>query len=94
MGRSSRQERQHPRNLPLPADLPFNEGIYVPTSTEWKIMASSAAAIVLLYMFFIKLFPIISVWEIREEREAEEEKHEELIESEELLKSPLARRSR
>lgn len=78
----------------LPADLPFNEGIYVPTSTEWKIMASSAAAIVLLYMFFVKLFPIISVWEIREEREAEEEKHEELPESEELLKSPLARRSR
>jgi molybdopterin-containing oxidoreductase family membrane subunit len=77
----------------LPADLPNTVGVYNPTSTEWKIMAASAAIIVLLYMFFTKLFPIISVWEIREEREAEEEEHKELSESDELLKSPLARRS-
>jgi molybdopterin-containing oxidoreductase family membrane subunit len=77
----------------LPADLPHTVGVYIPTSTEWKIMAASAAIIVLLYMFFTKLFPIISVWEIREEREAAEEEHEELSESDELLKSPLARRS-
>jgi Ni/Fe-hydrogenase subunit HybB-like protein len=77
----------------LPADLPYTVGVYSPTSVEWKIMAASAATIVLLYLLLVKLFPIIPVWEIREEQEAEEGTHEALPESEELLKSPLARRS-
>jgi molybdopterin-containing oxidoreductase family membrane subunit len=78
----------------LPADLPATVGVYNPTGVEWKIMAGSAAAVVLMYLFFMKLFPIVSVWEIREERESEEGKQEALPESEELLKSPLTRRSR
>jgi Ni/Fe-hydrogenase subunit HybB-like protein len=78
----------------LPADLPFTVGVYSPTSVEWKIMAASAATVVLLYLMLVKLFPIISVWEIREEEESEEGAHEASPESEKLLKSPLARRSR
>ncbi|MGQ9554852.1 MAG: NrfD/PsrC family molybdoenzyme membrane anchor subunit [Anaerolineae bacterium] len=72
----------------LPADLPFTVGIYRPTSTEWLIMAASAAAIVLLYLLFIKLFPIVSVWENREEREEERP----AIMPAALPESPLARR--
>ncbi|MBU0493615.1 MAG: polysulfide reductase NrfD [Chloroflexi bacterium] len=52
----------------LPSDLPFGVGIYQPTITEWTIMAACVAAIVLMYMVYVKLFPIIPVWEIREER--------------------------
>jgi molybdopterin-containing oxidoreductase family membrane subunit len=77
----------------LPADLPFTVGVYSPTGVEWKIMAASAATIVLMYLLFMKLFPIVPVWEIREEREAEVG-HAGLPESEELLESTLARRSR
>ena len=74
----------------LPADLPFTVGIYRPTSTEWLIMAASAAAIVLLYLLFIKLFPIVSVWENRGEREEGEE--EQPVMPPALPESPLARR--
>jgi molybdopterin-containing oxidoreductase family membrane subunit len=77
----------------LPADLPFNVGVYSPTGVEWKIMAGSAATIVLMYLLFMKLFPIVPVWEIREEREAEEG-GAELPESEAMLEPTLARRSR
>jgi molybdopterin-containing oxidoreductase family membrane subunit len=72
----------------LPADLPFGVGVYAPTYTEWIIMAASAAAIIFLYLAFIKLFPIVSVWEIREEREHELAHRPE---PESLPESPLAR---
>jgi Ni/Fe-hydrogenase subunit HybB-like protein len=55
----------------FPADLPFGVGTYSPTQVEWMIMAASAAGIILLYLFYIKLFPIVSIWEIREEQEHE-----------------------
>ena len=78
----------------LPVDLPFTVGVYSPTGVEWKIMAASAATVVLLYLILVKLFPIIPVWEIREEEESEMGTREVSPESEELLKAPLARRSR
>ena len=74
----------------LPADLPFTVGVYRPTSTEWLIMAASAAAIVLMYLLFLKLFPIVSVWEMREEH-GEGEVEEPAIPVA-LPESPLARR--
>jgi Ni/Fe-hydrogenase subunit HybB-like protein len=81
----------------LPSDLPHTIGIYIATSTEWIIMAASAAAIVLIYLFMVKLFPIISVWEIREEREEEKEKlerePEQPPERRRVFRSPLSRRS-
>jgi molybdopterin-containing oxidoreductase family membrane subunit len=44
-------------------------GAYMPTWVEWSIMAGCFAAFILLYMGFTKLFPIVSIWEIREGRE-------------------------
>ncbi len=74
----------------LPSDLPFGVGIYSPTYTEWIIFLASAAIIVLMYMAFTKLFPIVSVWEMREEHE--EEEREQVPEPEVLPESSLARR--
>jgi molybdopterin-containing oxidoreductase family membrane subunit len=49
--------------------LPFGEGIYFPTWVEWGEMAGSFALFALFYVLFTKLFPVISIWEIREGRE-------------------------
>jgi molybdopterin-containing oxidoreductase family membrane subunit len=80
----------------LPSDLPHTIGIYIPTSTEWIMMAASAAAILLIFLFLIKLFPIVSVWEVREEREEEkmeaEREPESAPERRRIFRSPLARR--
>lgn len=48
--------------------LPGTEAHYFPTWVEWSIFAASAATFALLYMGFTKLFPIVSIWEIREGR--------------------------
>lgn len=48
--------------------LPGTETHYLPSWVEWSIFAGSAATFVLLYMGFTKLFPIVSIWEIREGR--------------------------
>jgi len=42
---------------------------YVPTWVEWSILAGCSAFLILLYVVFTKLFPIISVYEMREGRE-------------------------
>jgi Ni/Fe-hydrogenase subunit HybB-like protein len=49
--------------------LPFGEGLYAPTWVEWGEMAGSFALFALFYVLFTKVFPIISIWEIREGRE-------------------------
>ena len=49
--------------------LPFPTGIYIPTLTEISLFAAAAAAFVLGFMAFSKLFPLISIWEIKEGRE-------------------------
>ena len=49
--------------------LPYERGVYFPTWIEWSIFAGSMAAFILLYVLFTKLFPIVSIWEIREGRE-------------------------
>jgi Ni/Fe-hydrogenase subunit HybB-like protein len=50
--------------------LPGTEASYFPTWVEWSIFAGCLAAFGLLYMAFTKVFPIVSIWEIREGREA------------------------
>jgi Ni/Fe-hydrogenase subunit HybB-like protein len=50
--------------------LPGTEASYFPTWVEWSIFAGCLAAFALLYMAFTKVFPIVSIWEIREGREA------------------------
>lgn len=49
--------------------LPWHQGLYFPTWVEWSLMAAFFATFILLYMVFTKLFPIVSIWEIREGRE-------------------------
>lgn len=49
--------------------LPYERGFYHPTWVEFSLTAGCFAAFILLYAVFSKLFPIVSVWEIREGRE-------------------------
>lgn len=48
--------------------LPVEFHFYHPSWVEWSLMAGCFAGFILLYMAFTKLFPIISIWEIREGR--------------------------
>ena len=45
--------------------LPYSWGTYRPTWVEITITAGTFAAMVLLYMLFSKVVPIISVWELK-----------------------------
>jgi len=56
----------HPR-------LPFNWRGYSTTWVELSITAGTFAYFILLYVLFAKLFPIISIWELKEGRRHEEE---------------------
>jgi len=49
--------------------LPNEAVIYSPTWVEWSVLAGCVSFFVLLYMIFTKIFPIVSIWEIREGRE-------------------------
>ncbi len=49
--------------------LPYAAAPYAPTWVEWSLFAAFVAVFVLLYACFTRLFPIISVWEVREGRE-------------------------
>jgi molybdopterin-containing oxidoreductase family membrane subunit len=49
--------------------LPVEFHMYHPSWVEWSLMAGCFAAFILLYTLFTKLFPMVSIWEIREGRE-------------------------
>jgi molybdopterin-containing oxidoreductase family membrane subunit len=49
--------------------LPNEEILYLPTWVEWSILAGCVSFFILLYMIFTKIFPIVSIWEVREGRE-------------------------
>ena len=49
--------------------LPFPRAVYSPTWVEWAITAGAFAVFFLLYCLFAKIFPILSIWEIREGQE-------------------------
>ncbi|MGQ9509056.1 MAG: NrfD/PsrC family molybdoenzyme membrane anchor subunit [Thermodesulfobacteriota bacterium] len=49
--------------------IPNEAVIYFPTWIEWSIFAGCISFFILLYMVFTKLFPIVSIWEVREGRE-------------------------
>ena len=42
---------------------------YRPTWVEWLILAGCVSFFVLMYMVFTKLFPIVSIWEVKEGKE-------------------------
>ncbi len=50
--------------------LLYSIGIYHPSWVEWSITAAAVAALALIYAIFVKLFPIISIWEVQEAPEA------------------------
>ncbi len=49
--------------------LPYERGTYSPTWIEFAVTAACFAMFILLYMGFTKIFPIISIWEIKEGKE-------------------------
>ena len=54
--------------------VPTGFGQYSPTWVEWSITAGSVAGFMLLFALIGKFFPMVSIWEVAEEEEAEEEK--------------------
>jgi molybdopterin-containing oxidoreductase family membrane subunit len=48
--------------------LPYPTGIYVPSITEIGLFLAGLSAFALGFMGFSKLFPLISIWEIKEGR--------------------------
>lgn len=61
--------------------LPYARGAYHPSWVEFSIMAGCFAAFILLYMLFTKLFPIVSIWEVREGQEKSVDETVERIKS-------------
>jgi len=49
--------------------LPMKAAAYIPSWVEWSLFAAFISMFILLYAVFSKLFPIVSIWEIREGRE-------------------------
>jgi Ni/Fe-hydrogenase subunit HybB-like protein len=49
--------------------LPMAAASYKASWVEWSLFAAFLSCFVLLYAVFTKLFPIVSIWEIREGRE-------------------------
>ncbi|MBI1746958.1 MAG: polysulfide reductase NrfD [Acidobacteria bacterium] len=52
--------------------LPFNRGFYSPSLTEISIMIGAFAYFAFLFIVFSKIFPIVSIWEIKEGYRLEE----------------------
>jgi Ni/Fe-hydrogenase subunit HybB-like protein len=59
--------------------LPYARGLYAPAWVEVSITAGAVAFFMLLYMVFTKIFPIISIWEVREGREGLREAQERMV---------------
>lgn len=47
--------------------LPWEWAHYRPTWVEWSVTAAAFAGFLLIYTFLAKFFPIVSIWETREE---------------------------
>ena len=54
-------------NIPSNPVLPFDWTHYRPTWVEWSITFGGTAIFLIMYMLFTKLFPMISIWETRED---------------------------
>jgi len=49
--------------------MPYEAASYAPTWVEWSIMAGGFAAVALILALFVKLFPVIAIWEVEEHYE-------------------------
>ena len=47
--------------------MPYEPSTYAPTWVEWSVMAAGFALFALLITVFVKVFPILAVWEIAED---------------------------
>lgn len=54
--------------------LPYQVQVYQPTWVEVAITVASFAMLFFLYAIFVKLFPIVSIWEVQEGRELDRER--------------------
>jgi len=61
--------------------LPYQRGVYHPSWIEFAVTAACFATFILLYILFTKIFPIISIWEIKEGKERGIRETEERIKS-------------
>ncbi|MBI4216604.1 MAG: polysulfide reductase NrfD [Chloroflexi bacterium] len=59
--------------------LPYDIGVYLPTWVELSITLGEFAGLALLYVLFTRLFPIVSLWEIKEGEEEEREKAQRVL---------------
>ena len=50
--------------------MPYEPSNYAPSWVEWSVMAGGFALFALLITLFVKVFPILSVWEVVEEHES------------------------
>ena len=50
--------------------MPYEPASYAPTWVEWSLLAAGLALFALLITVFVKVFPIIAVWEVAEDHEA------------------------
>jgi Ni/Fe-hydrogenase subunit HybB-like protein len=57
------------------AKLPYDWLHYRPTWVEWSITAGAVAVFLLIYMVFAKLFPMVSIWETREDEAERQVEH-------------------
>lgn len=48
--------------------LPWGSGSYTPTWVEWSVTAGWFAGFVLFFLLFTRIFPILTIWEMTEER--------------------------
>jgi Ni/Fe-hydrogenase subunit HybB-like protein len=55
--------------LPSGQRLPWEWTHYHPTWVEWSITAAAVAGFALVYTLMAKLFPIVSIWETREQEQ-------------------------
>jgi Ni/Fe-hydrogenase subunit HybB-like protein len=49
--------------------MPYEPRNYTPTWVEWSIISASFALFALLITIFVKIFPLLAMWEITEQRE-------------------------
>ncbi|MBI4294625.1 MAG: polysulfide reductase NrfD [Chloroflexi bacterium] len=52
--------------------MPHQPANYSPTWVEWSIIAGAFAGFALIISIFAKLFPVISIWEVKEQQERQQ----------------------
>ena len=50
--------------------MPYEPSTYAPTWVEFSIVTAGFALFALLITLFVKVFPIIAVWEVAEDQES------------------------